>query len=488
LEKLQENLISVCGIGVPQQSNTCATTNLTPAQQQSNTCFSSTTRKMPRKSKKQRFILELQGLVKNRLFRRAMRSVDDEEDSVEDAVDIALTIGLAKSKRRRFLFRQTSYRKGENRFDADVEDEYEDKENEEEAINDEASQLPWLTEEEFLQKYRMSKESFSLLVDEVKDHPVFKSKSARRPQAPVSHQVMVFLKYVGTEGSGASCHNQRHTFHIGYGTSVSYRRRVTRAILSLRDKYYYWPDEEERQQLSIAVHEKFQFPHCVGIADGTLFPLFAEPQTEDAPDYSGRKYGYSLTTMIVCDYKKRIRYYLSGFPGSAHDNRVWKNTKLCKSPELYFGPQQYVVGDSAFENSATMVSAFKSTANCGMTEDNEMFNNRLARLRIISEHCIGILKGRFPWLRSIRQKITKDKNSIRRILQLIDATVILHNMLIEFGEDEKEDWIDFDDFSEIAMQSPYEENDELNHAIPLWAPKDTRRSQILAYFKEFFHL
>ena len=123
-----------------------------------------------------------------------------------------------------------------------------------------------------------------------------------------------------------------------------------------------------------------------------------------------------------------------------------------------------------------------------MTEDNEMFNNSLARLRIFSEHCIGILKGRFPWLRSIRIKITKDKNSIRRILQLIDATVILHNMLIEFGEDEKEDWIDFDDFSEIAMQSPYEENDELNRAIPLWAPKDTRRSQILAYFKEFFHL
>jgi hypothetical protein len=192
--------------------------------------------------------------------------------------------------------------------------------------------------------------------------------------------------------------------------------------------------------------------------------------------------------MIICDYKKRIRYYLSGFPGSAHDNRVWKNTKLFKHPELFFGPQQYVIGDSAFENSANMVSAFKSPANCVLAEETEMFNNRLSKLRIFSEHCIGILKGRFPWLRSIRMAITKENSSLRRILQLIDATVILHNMLIEFGEEENEDWIDYDDFSEIAMQSPYEEQDELNNAIPLWAPKDTRRSQLLAYFREFFSL
>jgi hypothetical protein len=63
-----------------------------------------------------------------------------------------------------------------------------------------------------------------------------------------------------------------------------------------------------------------------------------------------------------------------------------------------------------------------------------------------------MLKGRFPWLRSIRLVITEDIKSLKRILQIIDATVILHNMLIEFGEEEPEDGIDFDDFSDIWMK------------------------------------
>jgi hypothetical protein len=98
-----------------------------------------------------------------------------------------------------------------------------------------------------------------------------------------------------------------------------------------------------------------------------------------------------------------------------------------------------------------------------------------------------MLKGRFPWLRSIRLTITEEKKSLQKILQLIDATIILHNMLITFGESEIEDWIDFDDFSDLDEfeRAPYEEGDELNSGIPPWAPRDTRRTQLLNYFKEF---
>jgi DDE superfamily endonuclease len=103
--------------------------------------------------------------------------------------------------------------------------------------------------------------------------------------------------------------------------------------------------------MAFQIHQKYGFPHCCGIADGTLFPLAFEPQTEDAPDYSGRKYGYSLTTMVICDHRKRIIQYLAGFPGSAHDNRVFKATELSKRPASHLANNQYIVGDSAFENS-----------------------------------------------------------------------------------------------------------------------------------------
>ena len=188
---------------------------------------------------------------------------------------------------------------------------------------------------------------------------------------------------------------------MGYGTADLYRRRVTTAIRGLRSEYIQWPNGREREQISTAIKDKFDFPHCVGIADGTLFPLAFEPHTEDAPDYSGRKYGYSLTVMIICDHQRRIGHYLAGYPGSAHDNRVFKATKMSMEPKKYFDPMQYLIGDSAFENQPFMVSAFKKPKGTTLPKNHEKFNEKMARLRIISEHCIGMLKGRFPWLRSI---------------------------------------------------------------------------------------
>lgn len=298
---------------------------------------------MPCLSKKKHFLKELQGLVNRHLLHRALRSIDDDNDSLEGAKDMALMLAFHKAQRRRFLFRSSAYRKGINRFDVDMEAAEDN--DEVSAIDKEVSRLPWLTEKEFLQKYWMSQRSFLLVVDALKDHPAFQSmpQGSGWQQAPVVNQVMVFLKYVGAEGAGGSSSNQRQTFFIGYGTSYSYRRRVTCAIMSLRDKYYYWPDKEERKQMALSICESFQFSHCVGVADKTLFPLCFEPQMNDAPDYSGRKYRYSLTMMIICDHCMRIRYYLSGFPGLAHDNRVWKNTALKKCPNNYFGPQKYVL-------------------------------------------------------------------------------------------------------------------------------------------------
>lgn len=448
------------------------------------------TNKMPRISMKKRFLGSLTKLLNKRLQRRALRTINDEEDSLEDAKDLAVAMALKNGFTRRYLFRNPKYRKGIDRFNDDLDDG-ELNVDDDELTEEEASQLPWLTEDEFIQKYRMSRESFNKVLEMIERHKIFKSEGKRgRKQAPVAHQLMVFLKFIGTEGTGASNANQRHTFAIGYGTAEKYRRRVTKALLQFRDKYIHWPDGNERKQISQEIHRLYDFPHCVAIADGTLFPLAFEPQTQDAPDYSGRKYGYSISTMIVCDHKRRIRYYLSGYPGSAHDNRVFKGTALHKNPTSHFSPMQYLVGDSAFANDWFCVAAFKKLANCTLGRDEERFNTKLSKLRIISEHCIGILKGRFPWLRSIRLVITEDIVSLKRILQLIDATIILHNILIDIGEEGKDDWIDLDDFSDMdeAARAPYDEDDELNQSVPLWAPKHTRRTQILQYFKEFFFL
>jgi len=106
-----------------------------------------------------------------------------------------------------------------------------------------------------------------------------------------------------------------------------------------------------------------------------------------------------------------------------------------------------------------------------------------------SEHTIGILKGRFPWLRSIRMKITKKKRSLCRILQLLDATIILHNMLLTFKENmDVTDWIDGWCFGLRCGRKRREEDmSELTKSIPKWIMDAKRcwRSQLLQCFQDF---
>jgi DDE superfamily endonuclease len=127
-------------------------------------------------------------------------------------------------------------------------------------------------------------------------------------------------------------------------------------------------------------------------------------------DYHRQKFQYSLSTIIVNDNKKRIRHYLAGFPGSAHDNRIYQNTVLYQNPDMYFGKNQFVVGDYAFENTNTIVTSFKKLARQTLPEYQEGFNTYMGRLRITSEQTIGMLKGRFQFLRSILMLITNSPN------------------------------------------------------------------------------
>ena len=211
----------------------------------------------------------------------------EDDDSVEDIKDAAFASMIRVAESRRYLFRSQIYRKSlHDRFkeDLDGRDDDEEDETERQLIDREAALLPWLTEAEFLQKYRMSYDSFKLVLSEIKDHNVFKrlEGKAGRPQTPVANQLMVFCKYIGTEGDGANGPNQRNTFGIGKGSSDVFRRRVTTAILSLRDVYYTWPDAEERRELAKLGEIECDFPNSVvlELPMGRCFHLHLNPKRQ----------------------------------------------------------------------------------------------------------------------------------------------------------------------------------------------------------------
>jgi hypothetical protein len=75
---------------------------------------------------------------------------------------------------------------------------------------------PWLNDADFKDKYCLTHSCFWLIVALIEDHPVF--QIMKRKQAPVEHQLMMLLCFLGTEGNGMSNRKGRSMFCAGKGT------------------------------------------------------------------------------------------------------------------------------------------------------------------------------------------------------------------------------------------------------------------------------
>ena len=413
--------------------------------------------------------------MKKRIKFRFLRELFAFPDEKQDHLDVVVARSLEVAETKRYHEERTKYRKSPSfAFEIDLNEDV-----------DSDGEMPWLNDKEFLQKYRCSRASVDALYELIKDDPVFKSNNKPgRKQIDPKRQLLVLLKFLGTEGSGGSNNNLRNVFGIGEGTASLYRDRVVAALLKLKGSVLTWPNEREREEIAKRFEEEFKFRNCVGVMDGTLFPLAFRPLSKDAPDYSGRKHAYSISALIVCDDQRRIRYINAGWPGTAHDNRILRNSNIFQRPLSFFAERQYILGDSAFENTWFVVSAFKKPRGNKLPREQEIFNDAMSKPRVISEHTIGILKGRFPWLRQIRNVITDDPNNMKRILDYILAATILHNLLLDCKI--PDEWVDTDDMSSIDdPDRAQSQDDELNVAVPVGSATDERRKQLMYYFNEF---
>ena len=427
-------------------------------------------------TKRGRTLAALRALVKRRFLMRLKRLKARERNVVMDVIDKIIERKLFEVESHRYLSRKKYRGMAFDAFGIDANSR----------VPRNVASQPHLNSAEFRIKYRMTRENFKKLLQLIKNHPVFRTENAPgrgRTQAPVERQLMCLLAFLGRSGGSGS--TTRSMFSTGYGTHYLFNDRVVEAICSLRKSVVCWPDEEERKEIADRMLRKYGFPHCVGMGDGTLFPLAFAPSTADAPDYSGRKHRYSLTCFIINDDHRRIRSYMVGWPGSVHDNRVFGSMQVNLKPDEHFSRAQYLLSDSALENCNYVVSAYRKPPLQPMPLEHLRFNTKLAVARIIAEHTIGMLKGRFQWLRDVRMRISNDIKIMTRILRYIDCCVILHNLLLPTDGCAADDsWLEDEVFSDIDDDSRAPTTfDRLNRPVLIGSANDERRTRLRNYFK-----
>jgi hypothetical protein len=221
---------------------------------------------MPRTSKRRFFIKKLENIVNKRQHLQEIRFLEGADDKWEDDLDLYYFIKLSKALESRYIFRPSW-----NRMRAPLWKHY-------------LHNLEMVNEGEFLCLFRLARPTFYSLLCIINEH----EREATKPQLLQEVHLLVLLKYLGTCGNDASAMKLALLFGIGYGTVLNYIHLAMKAILRLRDQIVFWPGEEERIQISTRFLNDYGFPNCVGIIDGTLFPLEFKPRL-NGEDYFTRK-------------------------------------------------------------------------------------------------------------------------------------------------------------------------------------------------------
>ena len=172
---------------------------------------------MPRKSLRATAIELMQAKVDQLRLMFDMREIMDEEDDIADDEFMEESDKLDSMKSNRYLFRSTYYRKDRNTiFDLD------------DAISHESKNI---NDEEFLSLFRITRDSFQLFLEEMKDKKAFVTKNNSCHQRPIAFQLLVYLYRIGKEGSGGGCGEVGIFFGISKGSVKNYVRRCVSALL-----------------------------------------------------------------------------------------------------------------------------------------------------------------------------------------------------------------------------------------------------------------
>lgn len=141
---------------------------------------------------------------------------------------------------------------------------------------------------------------------------------------------------------------------------------------------------------------RFGFKGCVGFIDGTTIPLSQRPG-EDDRSFFDRKHRSIVNSQVVCDDRRRITAFYYGWPGSCTESTVYTAINLASDvgKVSFFASGEYLLVDSAYPTDLkddTLVPSYNSNMKGKARED---FNTCVGHVRVVNEHTIGVLKGRW---------------------------------------------------------------------------------------------
>ncbi|XP_070406843.1 uncharacterized protein [Nothobranchius furzeri] len=206
---------------------------------------------------------------------------------------------------------------------------------------------------------------------------------------------------------------------------------------------------------------------CVGAIDGSHIPIIA-PQ-EFHTDYFNRKGWHSIIIQGIVDGRGMFWNVNAGQPGSLHDPRVLRlstfwdlvahgqlhptSTKNIEGINVGF----YVLGDSAYPLQNWLLKPFSD--NGRLTAEQQAYNRKTSRARVVVENAFGRLKGRWRCL------LKRNDSDVELLKYMVLTCCVLYNICESHGEEYVECDAPADEPVVANMQEVAEEGSDVREAL-----------------------
>ena len=150
-----------------------------------------------------------------------------------------------------------------------------------------------------------------------------------------------------------------------------------------------WPRVEDMAEQVAAFEEHEQFPGVSGAIDTCHIPISAARFCSE--NYINRKGWHSVDVQAACIYDLKFIDWYAGWPGSVHDARVLRNSRLfmdaTADPNLLFPGNRHILGDSAYPLGDWLLTPYRD--NRHLTQADCNYNFVHSSTRMVIERAFG---------------------------------------------------------------------------------------------------
>ena len=314
---------------------------------------------------------------------------------------------------------------------------------------------PAIPQEYFRQQLRVNKNTFDIIRNTLGAR-INRENSKFRDCLP-PEKVLAMGLYRLAHGNSYS--TIAPVFNVGKSTVIEAVQDVVNGLYEIRNDHIKFPETLAEVTTSIETFANLtDLPNVVGAIDGSHVRIKAP--VDSAPGYFSRYQQHDFIVQAVVNGKKHFLDFACGFPGSMHDGRVLRRSRIFARAERReiltiptvnaagqeIGP--YLVGNSAYPLSPWLMKPFPE----GTRDRDEIkFNRQLSSAQVKVEFAFGILKNRWRIL------MKRFDSSVAFAIWCTVACAVLHNICLRNGDD----WDEGDDDDDGDPSPPNSDGDVL---------------------------